>query len=420
MQQSRIDRRKFLKMISAGTCGAALHNVLSPYAGMLAYAAPAGTAALMGPNPVFILVNLAGGASYNITPIYHGTFRDKMPTLSYSESQSIPLTPEQGLHPALSSLLPIYQEGKLALLNLVGYPNPNRSHAESTDIYFGGARQVSALVSQTGWAARLQCQLASSLSAISLGGTNLLIEGDCKPVPRSFGDLSNLTDGSLQGDTNESTLIRMTKDSMLATAPAPKNERQAKVRDAMIDWDSSVAYLGQYLRAVPSGASFPNTDFGRRCRDAARLLNSPQVPVRFIYLETGGYDTHEGERNALTSRLQELGGGLSALINAAKLANRWNDVCIVTMSEFSRTFENDSGGTDHGHAAPMFVIGGGVNGGRIVSPTPSVAQTNANGYYRDIHIHFVQVFSEVIRAMGYDAARVFLEPSVTAYPLNLF
>jgi uncharacterized protein (DUF1501 family) len=131
--------------------------------------------------------------------------------------------------------------------------------------------------------------------------------------------------------------------------------------------------------------------------------------VKLIYLSIGGFDTHSGERTAMTNLMNNLNGGLSALIRTAKALNRWDDVTIITMSEFSRTFENGSAGTDHGHAGAMFMLGGQVQGG-VHTPAPTAAETARGAYYNEFHVDFREVFRSAIDHMGYNGAAVFPEP----------
>ena len=401
---SNVNRRQFLKLLGATTCGTAIHNVISPYENMIALAQSGGG------SKVFIIVNLAGGCPYNITPVYHGAYRDTNPTISYGPENSIALSAEQGLHLSLTGLGTIWNEGHLALMNLVGYPNPNRSHDESTDIWFRGMRQMSAATG--GWGARLTCQMSTIFGGVSLGGGNLLITGDCNP-PRAFASLDQNAFGEsgLWGASGENTLhMRMTRDNINTEAVAG-NDNQLYVKAQADNLQGSLETIRTATnRALPNIApiQFPNSGFGNSCRDAARLLNAPELGTQFIFLQRGGFDTHAGERQALTNNLNDINGGLQALIATAKALGRWEDVVIVTMSEFCRTFENGSQGTDHGHAAPMLVAGGSVRGG-ILSPVPTAQETLSQEYYHNYHVDFRGVFHEIIQFMGYDPNPIFPE-----------
>ncbi len=411
--KSKTSRRDFLRVLGAGTCGALIHQALTPYDSMMAYAFPANAAAL-GPVPVMIVVNMAGGCSLNISPLYTGVYRDRNPTISYGPENSLALTSEQGLHPSLTGFKSVYDEGHLALINMVGYPNPNRSHAESAEIWFRGGRDNSAAVSG-GWGARLTAQMGSTFGGISLAGSNVLIQGEVNP-PRALGDLDNFGEYSFWGENNTSWL-REARTNNRIDSILSSNEPQQFVRGQMDKLDSSMQTIQSATQGNPPG-TFPNTGFGGMCKDAARLINAPQLGVQFIFLELGGFDTHSGERQALTNRLNELNGGITALVSSIKAMGRWNSTTIITMSEFGRTIgENGSQGTDHGHGNAMFVLGGAVNGG-IKTPAPNASEL-AGDYISGYHVHFAQPFRETVAAMGLDPNAVFPAASSSNY-LGLF
>lgn len=398
-------RRNFLKLVSAGTCGAVVHNVLSPAGSMMAFASPK-IAGALGPKPFTVLVGLSGGISYNIAPVYAGIYRDKNPTVSYGPEESHDISPAQGLHPSLNGLHSVYQEGSLALVNMVGYPDPNRSHAESMDIWQSGYRTATG--AHGGWAARLACQIAqSAFAGISLAGSNTLIQGDCNP-PRALGDLDNLGENSYGWDA-EGEWFKMARQAVINDGGTPASETHAFVRNSMLNLDLNLETLREHTESDPP-IQFPNTGFGNRCRDAAKLLMaSSSIDTRLVYIEQGGHDLHSNERPQLANLMSDLDGGLSALIQTAKSIGRWQDLLIVTFSEFSRTtWENGSQGTDHGHAVPVLIAGGAVRGG-ILTAAPTAAEIAAREYLRDYRIDFRQLFGEVVSAMRLNPSLVFPE-----------
>lgn len=402
MSSKNINRRDFLKMACAGTCGAAIHSMFAPMGATLAWAAPG------GPSTVLVVVNLSGGASYNVTPIYDGAYRDRNPTISYGPTTSLPLSGEQGLHPSLTGFKTIFDEGSLALINLVGYPNPNRSHAESTDIWQSGLRQSSSGAIKGGWGARLACQMGNNVfGGVSLSGSNTFVQGDCNPL-RTVGNLSDFGERSFWGGEGGTEWLRNTRDVMINLEDPNSSANHLYIRAAI----DNLRVTSETIRRETNltlPVQFPNTGFGRSCQDAGKFLAARSLGTRVIYLEMGGFDTHAGERNRLSQLLTELNGGLTALANCAKALGRWNDLVIVTMSEFSRTFENDSAGTDHGHSAPMFVLGGAVRGG-IKTPAPSRAEIeNANGYFHQYHVDFREPFQNIVEFMGINPAPIFPE-----------
>ena len=414
-----ISRRKFLTL--AGAMGAtAIYKSLTPSTSMFAYAAQTAQASSIGQTPVLIVLNARGGWSHNIAPLYHGAYRDKMPTLSYAPEDSLPLNFEQGLHPALTNLKSIYDEGNLALINGVGYPQVNRSHDESETLMFLGAQggldnSMSAAVAG-GWAARLTCQSSSIFSGISLGGSTELIEGACNP-PRSFGDLSNFGESSIRWDDRRSLWMRQHRDALIAQGDGTSAAALSTVRNNVNNIEASISTV----RAVtqrPFNFTFPNTSLGAACRDAVKLINAPELGTQFIYLSKGGFDTHSGELASLNTLLADIDTSLAAMVAALKSLGHYSRVTIMSISEFSRTFENNSQGTDHGHAGPMFVLGGRVQGG-VKSQAYSAAETTGD-YYGDYRVHYSQAFKDWTYAAGFDAERVFPRAIPNPQTLNLF
>lgn len=398
-----ISRRKLLKMACIGTCSGAIHQVFKPFNDSIAFA---DVFSLASNNKVMILLNLAGGCSLNISPIYKQAFFDKFPTTSYDQSNSLVLNSEQGLHPSLTSFKSAWDENSLALVNLVGYPNANRSHDESTEIWFRGQRMgSSSLVG--GWAGRLTSMIPSTFAGISFSGTNSLIQGGENP-PKALENLNNLGEDSLYWGT-DGDWVRNIRDNMQLESSPAKSANLKFAKEAVDTLSSSLSTLKQYA-ATSLTTVFPNSGFGQKCADIAKLIANPSLGVKFIYIERGGFDTHTDERNNLTNNLNDINAGIAALVQELKIMNRWNDTTIVTMSEFGRTYENASAGTDHGHAAPMFLLGGKVKGG-IVTPAPSdaVIASNARDYLADIHVDFRDVFKSVVNNLGYPGSSIFTE-----------
>ena len=409
MATSKLSRRNFLRLSAAGTCGAAIHQLCTPAGGMFAYALPPVLGATGGVRNIVIL-NLAGGCSYNSAPIYLSQYRDLNPNISYGPENSNVLNAEQGLHPSFDFLKEIWDEGHLALLNLVGYPDPNRSHAESADIWFAGMRNASAAVTG-GWGARMTQQIATTFGGISLSGQNLFVQGGDYPL-RALGDLNNFGENSIDtGNGSRSAYLRMVRDDLIAKAGLPNNDAANFVRGQMLGLSESISRIKTELdptaHPLPDDVTFGNSGIERQCRDAARLLQSGGLQTRVIFMEQGGFDTHSEEINSLPDLLRDIDNGLRSLVAVLKARGIWESTVICTMSEFCRTHQNDSDGTDHGHAGPMFVMGGSVVGG-IKSPTPSASQMTGD-YFHDYYIHFCEPFYQIVQWMGLNPDLVFPE-----------
>ena len=415
MTSSRQSRRSFLKLLSSGTCGALVHRMLPPTAGIMALARP--LEAHAASNKVMVIINLSGGCSYNIASPLGGVYQQRNPSVSYNATTGLQVTNDQVLHPSLTGLKTIWDEGNLALINLVGYPNQNRSHDESTAIWHSGLRSMGG--GGEGWGARLTSQMASAFGGVSLSGSNVFVKGGVNP-PRVVSDLSSFGERPFLWNDTKASFLRDSRTMMLIDETGATNEAEQYAQDSLIRLESNIDSLKQ-IGAQTLPVTFPNTGIGSRLRDAAKLIAAGgTLNTQVIYTEQGGYDTHSDERTRQAQLLAELNAAVTAFVSCMKSLQRWNDVVLCTMTEFTRTMENNSRGTDHGAAGPLFVLGGSVRGGQK-GPAPTDTEVAGFEYIRARHFNFSQVYGEVIAHMGLDPARAFPSAEFAPSPyLGLF
>jgi uncharacterized protein (DUF1501 family) len=424
----KFSRRTFLKGAAATTCGSYVHAV-SPFSngGFLAWAGPSPAQSAPG-NPLLILVNLDGGCTYNITPIYTGAYRDRNRTISYGPENSIPLTSDQGLHPSLTGLKSVWDEKNLAVLNLVGFHDPSgvtRSHAVGGDIKLTGITDVSEVKAGTtpGWVLRLSAHFGETFSGVVLNSSRSSITVGGSNPPLSITTLDQLGEQPL---FSEEFLdwTRFTRGALLGAGDPVQSANQTMIRNTMLNIDGAFERLGRESQvtlptiANPFNFAGDQSGFIRACRDAARLVVATSLKVRFIYLELGQFDTHGDEKGPTARLLNTINNGLTPLIQTIKASGRWGDTIIATITEFCRTHENRTGGSDHGASGPMLVMGGRVKG-RQVNPVPTVAEINKGEFIESTSIDFRHVFSEIIAAMGADPDNIF-PYKVTPRALGLF
>jgi uncharacterized protein (DUF1501 family) len=425
-------RRTFLKGVAATTCGSCVHAI-SPLSngGYIAWAAPEPAQfGALGADPLLILVNLDGGCSYNITPIYTGAYRNRSPRISYAPENSIPLTSDQGLHPSLTGLKPVWDEGRLAVLNLVGLNDPSgltRSHDQGSDVKLTGITNIAEVKAglKPGWVVNMSAHFGEPFSGITINSSRSSLMGGSNP-PLSITGLDTLGETAFirqeVGDWTKWTRSAILDAGIRDPAPIPPN--QAMVRNTMAKVDRDFAELGRQIAPVTLPVAFnitqDGTGFIRACRDAARLAITSSLRVRFIYLEQRGYDTHGEEFQTMKDLLNTLNNGLTPLIQTLKASGKWDSTVIATITEFGRTFENATMGSDHGASTSMFVMGGKVKG-RQVNPVPSATQIGRGDFLIDTDIDFRHVFREIIVAMGLNPDAIFPYRVVERTPaLGLF
>ena len=330
------------------------------------------------------------------------------PSLAAGAAGALELDGRFGLHPALRSLKPLYDRGLLAPIVAVGSPSSTRSHFDAQDYMESGTPDRKGTTD--GWLNR----------HLALSGT-CEAGAACAPTPFRAVSLTAQMPRILEGP---SAVVAMNSlDEFTVRATGTQSDRlEALYRTGRADvihaTGSDTFEAVKMLRAAnpqqytaANGTQYPVTEFGRRLRQIAQLIKAG-VGLEIAFADIGGWDTHVNQGGAtgqLANRLREFGDGVAALV--ADLGDRMGDVVILTMTEFGRTArQNGNGGTDHGHAGSMFVIGGDVRGRDVRGRWPGLAPEQLNeGRDLALTTDFRAVFSEIVGTHlgGRDDARVF-------------
>jgi len=312
-----------------------------------------------------------------------------------------------GLHPALAPLKPLWDRGLLAPVVAVGSPSATRSHFDAQDFMETGTPDVKATTD--GWLNRYlaakgtcaECNVhRSPFEAVAFSPqTPRILEG---PAPSIA--MTSLADFSIRATGTDverlEALYRTGSADIVHGAGAETFDAVKMLRAA-----DPAQYQPEH------SAEYPASPFGRSLRQIAQLIKA-QVGLEIAFADVGGWDTHVNQGSVtgqLASRLGDFAQAIAALVT--DLGDRMADVVILTMSEFGRMArQNGNGGTDHGHAGAMFVIGGPVRGGRVHGRWPGLAPEQLyQGRDLALTTDFRAVFREV--AMGHlgtvDSSRVF-------------
>ncbi len=296
-----------------------------------------------------------------------------------------------GLHPALRPLEPLWRQGLLAPIHAVGSPSATRSHFDAQDYMETGTPDAKGTTS--GWLNRYlatqgtceQCA-PSPFRAVALAAqTPRILDGPAPTIAMASLDDFGVRTGGTQAERLEALYRTGTADLVHAQG--------AESFDAVRMLKS--ANPQQYKPAA--GIAYPASPFGRNLLQIAQLIKA-NVGLEVAFTDVGGWDTHVNQGGAtgqLAQRLDDFAKGIAAFV--ADLGDRMQDVVILTMSEFGRTVrQNGTGGTDHGHAGAMFVIGGGVHGGKVHGRWPGLAPEQLyEGRDLALTTDFRAVFSEV-------------------------
>ncbi len=338
-------RREFLKLLPAGGLLA-----VSPH---LAFAAA-------DFRRLLVLVELKGGNDGLNTVVPYGDprYAALRPRLAVHRDQLLPLDGRRGLHPSLEPLMGMWRAGELAVVESVGYPKPNLSHFRSIEIWDTGSGSHEYL--HDGWLARVFAH---------------------QPVPPGF-----IADGVLLGSSDPGPLTGARAIALSDPAQFRRQSRLAQPGELegngglrhVLKVESDVAKAAAKLESpVVLTTSFPKGAFGDAVRTGCGIVAAGGIAV--LRLTLNGFDTHQNQAGIHANLLRQLADGLLALRSGLVELNRWQDTLVMTYAEFGRRArENQSGGTDHGTAAPHFVLGGRVRGGLYGSP-PALDRLDGNG-----------------------------------------
>ena len=273
-------------------------------------------------------------------------------------------------HPSLSPLRPLYQDGSLAIVHAVGLPSDTHSHTEAQNNLFRGT--LDSHQGTTGWLARhLLAEKSDSASPLRAVGFGSIMPGildgyDSTAAFQTFNGFR--TNGRGQDQQIFQTYLQNLYKGAGGNGGMPQaiNETQQVL--------NTLDKLNLFDFASSRYVNYPQSSFGKSLAETYELLNA-DLGLEVVCLEMPGWDTHaeEGSVNGTMSRLMgELAQGLLAFM--ADMGTRMKNVLIVTMSEFGRrAYENASHGTDHGHGNVMFLLGGGVAGGKVYGTYPTLA-----------------------------------------------
>ena len=310
-------------------------------------------------NKRLILVELSGANDglNTLVPYRSDLYRKLRPSLALAENEVTKLQADIAMHKALDPIMKHWDKGDLAWVQGLGYPAPNRSHFKSIALWeSAGDGEID--VQSRGWMThamehglRRKVMLAHG---ISVGGDLNLFNSDSGRW-LSIGSASQLSNMTMP--TSITKLSNFQAQGSRAAANLDHVSAQVDLLDRMLSDISSK------LEGLPEMPGFDGDNFSSQLETVAELIaGGVDTPVYRVRLD--GFDTHENQLRRHALLLASLGKGLDSMSFALKRMGEWNNTVIMTYSEFGRrAAENDSGGTDHGTAAPHLLLGGQVRGG---------------------------------------------------------
>lgn len=385
-------RRQFLKEF--GAAGLISMGGLPP--SFLTRAALAADAA-SSDGRVLVLVQMAGGNDglNTVVPHGHNEYYKARPGIAIPKGAELRLNDELGLHPAMTGFRDLFHEGWLSVIQGVGYPNPDRSHFRSMDIWQSAKPDKDD--TSSGWLGRALDSTAEQhvgqVPAMALGTDKLPLSFVASKI--NVPTVRDFKGYQLQlGSGSEETLKAHRKTlEQLASRPAPVgSDLDFLRRTALTAWTSA-----EKLRHVAANyrpeAEYPGNALGQKLRTVAEIISS-DLGTRLFFVNLDGFDTHSQQLAAHQALLTELSSAVTAFVKDLHGHGLADRVLVVTFSEFGRRVaENGSLGTDHGAASQMFVISPKCKGG-VIGKHPSF--TDLDDGDLKFHTDFRSVYATLL------------------------
>lgn len=347
----------------------------------------------LGPSEIsgyrnLIIIQLSGGNDglNTIVPFQNDIYHQLRPNIAKSGNDLLKLNDELSINSSCLGLKELYDQGELSILNNVGYPNPNRSHFRSTDIWHSASASDEYL--RTGWVGRyLDAHCTSSYQAIEHNSSlSMLLKGQ------------NLKGIAV---TNPEQLFQTTRERFFKSvadntdADLLSEDNQGYLYKTLLETYSSAEYIYTQSKIFETTTEYPNNGFAKNLKGIADLINSG-LKTRVYYSSLGGFDSHVNQNQSQDALLKMYSEGVAALVKDLKTNDKFKDTLILTFSEFGRRVkENGSKGTDHGTANNLFVVGGSLKKAGIYNELPNLENLDSNGDL--IHsLDFRSVYSTIL------------------------
>nr|WP_322624100.1 DUF1501 domain-containing protein [uncultured Flavobacterium sp.] len=299
------------------------------------------------------------------------------PNIAIAKDKVIGAYKDMAFHPALKGLANIQQEGNLSVIQNVGYPEPDRSHFRSREIWETASDSDKYLTN--GWLGRfldLNCNGHQPLAGLNVDDIDSL-------------SLKGLEPNSIT--TRESNY----KSGGNKTYSLSGNPELDFVRRIANSASEGASTLSSILNKTPETAAvdYPKSELAKNLKWMARLIKGG-LNSKVYYTSLNGFDTHEHQLGVHNSKLAIMGDAVYAFYSDLKKSGLLNQVTIVIFSEFGRRVQDNGGGTDHGTAAPMFVIGGN-NKGNLIGKNPDLVNLDKGDLIYDID--FRSVYASLLK-----------------------
>ena len=335
-----------------------------------------------------VIIQWSGGNDglNTVVPFHNDLYYKNRPNLAIKKEEVLKLNKELGLNPVMKGLKSLYDDGLVSIINNVGYPNPDRSHFRSMDIWHTASD--SSEYWSTGWLGRYldhYCTDRQPYHALEVDDTlSLALKGSNQS---GFAASNPKKLKKATSNTFHQAIVQHHHDHDHA-------ENIAYLYKTLIDTQNSANYLHQQSRIYKSRIEYPQNRFARDLKQIAELIVAG-TDTKVYYANIGGFDTHVNQKNQQERLLKGYADAIQAFVKDLKQNSRLEDTLIMTFSEFGRRVkQNASRGTDHGTANNLYLIGGKLNKAGIFNEAPNLV--DLDGGDLKYTIDFRQVYATIL------------------------
>ena len=338
---------------------------------------------------VFVQLNGGNDGLNTFIPFEDALYHELRPKISLSKNEVLNSFKGMAFHPALKGFAAIQQSGDLSVIQNVGYPNPVRSHFRSQEIWQTAPTNQEYL--SDGWLGRyldLQCKEHQPTAGINIDSIdNLALKGD---EPNSI---------TVKDPNRFKTKNKAENEGQLSDNPQLDFVR--KVANSVVEGSDDIQKA--LAKSAPSDVIYPKTGLAKNLEWISKLIKG-NLNSKVYYTSLGGFDTHDNQLAIHKNKLTELNDAVYSFYEDLKKSQQLQNVTIVVFSEFGRRVKDNGRGTDHGTAAPMFVIGGN-NRGKIIGNNPNLSDLD-NGDLKH-EIDFRSVYASILKnKLTFDASKI--------------
>lgn len=339
-------------------------------------------------NKKVVIIQLKGGNDglNTVVPFNNDIYHQKRNSIALKQNEILKISDEVGLHKSLQPLKNLYDKGFVSIINNVGYPNPNLSHFRSTDIWQTASGSNEYL--QNGWVGRyLDFTKANPYKAIEVDESlSLMLKG------KTQNGLA-ITDPKL--------LYRYMREPFFNNVASNYNDAHLSdhnlgyLYNTMIDAKSSAKYIYEKNSTENTSAAYPKNIFGKQLKTISQFIKSG-LETQVFYAGLSGFDTHANQALTQERLLKIYAESMEIFVNDLQKNNQFDDVLILTFSEFGRRVkQNKSNGTDHGTANNVFVVGKNLKKQGLYNNLPNLGDLDKNGNLK-YEIDFREIYATIL------------------------